>query len=91
MNTKARHDALRAAAHAALIDYGYARYERLEGEARRIALKTMAQMVISLTNCTPESARRHVAAAIRRERGQEVSQTWGGYRPGAGRPPETKE
>lgn len=86
-----------------LPDNGKERVEFLRKEARRIldesgadvtgkvAILPLAKKLIKATGCGIDAAKRRIAEAIRRKRGEYVKATtgnWGGYRPGAGRPKE---
>lgn len=85
-NTRARSDALHAAARALIIARGLD--VTIENTPRAWAAEFAEQQ-----GCTLETARRHLAKAARRMRhdvSQEAERQWGGSRPGAGRPPKSQ-
>lgn len=86
----------------ALPDNGKERVEFLQKEARRIldesgaditdkvTILTLAKKLMAATDCGIDAAKRRIAEAIRRKRGEHAKVTtgnWGGKRDGAGRPP----
>lgn len=79
-NTKARSEEIQAAARALLV----ARGVDITQQVARPLVKALAEQ----TGCHIDTAKRHVAAAIRRARGEQA-RAWGGARPGAGRPKAT--
>lgn len=78
-NTRARSDALQVAARAFIDAIGL---DVRESNTTR----TMALSFATAEGCTVETARRHLARAARRMRGELSAETWGGKRDGAGRP-----
>lgn len=85
-----------------LPDNGKERVELLKREARRIldesgaditekvTILPLAKQLMAATDCGIDAAKRRIAEAIRRKRGEHVKSTtgtWGGKRDGAGRPP----
>lgn len=77
-NTKARSDAIQAAARTLLI-------ERQIDIKQQVAFRPLAQELAKRVDCHYDTAKRHVAAAVRRARGELAAQ-WGGAREGAGYP-----
>lgn len=85
-----------------LPDNGKERVAWLKGEARRIldesgaditqkvTIRPLAKRLMAATDCGIDAAKRRIAEAIRRKRGEHVKATtgnWGGVREGSGRPP----
>jgi len=77
-NTRARSAALQDAARALIVARG------MDATTDTVP-RVWAAEFAAQQGCTIETARRHLAKAARRMRG-EVSAVWGGTRPGAGRP-----
>jgi len=87
VNTKARSQEIYAAAASALEAVGgVVKVDQAPEMERYLVLRQMADIVVSQTGCTLESARRNVAKAMRKARYGVMQERWGGTRPGAGRP-----
>jgi hypothetical protein len=52
----------------------------------RPVLRRLAEAMHERTGAHPTTCKRHIARAIRIERGEMVERRWGGPRPGSGRP-----
>ena len=77
-NTRARSEALQAAARALIEAHGI---DLRDG----VPIRALADELVNSQGCTLETARRHIAKAARRMRGEiSAADNWGGYRPGAG-------
>jgi hypothetical protein len=82
-NTKERSDAIQAAARALLV-------EREIDIKQQVLFRPLAQELVKRADCHYDTAKRHIAKAVRRARGEMAAQ-WGGAREGAGRPKEDGE
>lgn len=76
-NTKARRDAILAAAQALLEKRG-------PDVLERVSTRELAPELVALTGCHPDTARRHLVKAARLIRGGENKDTWGGEREDSG-------
>lgn len=87
--SKEKHDATQEDAMRLIQSIGVSRFDELEGERREKAWKAICHLFQALADVAPETARRHVAKAARRQRHPDWraknESGWGGYRPGAGR------
>ena len=77
-NTRERSDHFQAAARALLVARGI-------DITRQVDIRALAIDLAATEGCHLDTAKRHVAKAVRRSRG-ELSADWGGVRPGAVRP-----
>lgn len=78
-NTKARSLALQNAAKQ-LIE------EQRVDVTQQVVFLPLAKLLMAQEHCGIDTAKRHIATAVRRARGELSYAQWGGYRPGAGRP-----
>ena len=79
-NTRARSEEIQSAARALLA-------ERAVDITQQVDVRTLAKELAAQANCHYDTARRHIATAVRRARGGQLPNgTWGGKRDGAGRP-----
>ena len=83
-NTRARSEEIQNAARTLLAAHNIDVREQ-------VVLLPLAKELTKLTGCEISTAKRHIAKAIRRERGVRAEARWGGSRPGAGRPTERGE
>lgn len=91
MNTKQRHEEIYAACTKILAKVGgVSLVDSLQQEERIALLRGMANNVAKTTDCHISTAKRNVAKALRRARYDIIKQSWGGHRPGAGRPKKEK-
>lgn len=81
-NTKTRYQQTRAAAMKIVSDVGIVAYHDLDDDGRKAARQQMQQRLQSETGCAYETARRHIAKALRRHRSPDVTSpdAWGGDR-----------
>lgn len=87
VNTKARSQAIFAAALAAVRGFDIERLDALPPIAAAKQRQVLARLVAEATGCHRETARLAVAKACRQLRhGDQPADGWGGSRPGAGRP-----
>lgn len=78
LNTRERSNELQAAARALIQARGV-------DITRQVAIRPLAQILATEAGCHYDTAKRHIAKAVRLARG-EHSAAWGGARPGSGRP-----
>ena len=83
-NTKTRYQQTRATAMQIVSDVGIVAYHELDDEGRKAARQQMQQRLQGETGCAYETARRHIATALRRHRSPDVTppDAWGGDRRG---------
>lgn len=80
-NTRARSQAIQDAARALLV-------ERQINITQRVDIRALAKDFSAAFGCHYDTAKRHLAQAVRLARGEAPRATdWGGQREGAGRPP----
>lgn len=77
-NTRERSDAIQTTARALL-------EARAIDITKQVDIAALVPALVEQTDCHPDTAKRHIAKAVRRARG-EAAANWGGARPGAGRP-----
>lgn len=81
-NTKQRSEEIQEAAASLLVEMNI-------NIAERVEIRPLAKILAGQTGCHYTTAKTHVARAVRRARGELVKTSWGGARPGAGRPIQT--
>ncbi len=81
-NTKERSEAIQEAARA-LLD------EQQIDVTAQVVIRPLAKLLAARMDCHYDTAKRHVATAIRCARGEFSSRQWGGSR-GGGRPPRER-
>lgn len=81
-NTKPRYQQTRAAAMQIVSGVGIVAYHELDDDGRKAARQQMQQRLQAVTGCAYETARRHIATALRRHRHPDVTppDAWGGDR-----------
>lgn len=77
-NTKAHSDAIQEAARSLLIEYQI-------DITQQVIIPPLAKELARRMSCHPDTAKQHIARAVRRARGEEAARSWGGVRPGAGK------
>ena len=75
-NTRERSDAIQTAARALL-------EARAVDITKQVDIAALVPALVEQTQCHADTAKRHIAKAVRRARG-EAAATWGGARPGSG-------
>jgi len=87
MISKTRKRKLEQAAIEIVEAFGIERLDKMQGDARRVALRQMYHELEAAQGCHYDTAKRHIARACRRLRHPDYKPPqWGGQRQNAGRP-----